>query len=216
MIRNLTKYLLALTTALIIFSAVTPSTKDVPKDLAHHVVPFRLAIRGNNRYATGFHLNYRGKVFIITNKHVCDSHMRIYKHLSIQFGDYVGEILAVDEAHDLCLVSSNRTEGLSLANRQSKPLEKVTVIGFPRGMGKVIREGRVIGDVPLFAPWLNNMTVDSIQISAIAYGGNSGSPILNQNGDVTGVLFAGHMYFHTETYIVPLDNLKIFLALNAR
>lgn len=230
MTRNLIKVVCALSLALILFASAKPVKKDLAKDLAKHVVPFKLAIKGGDRFATGFYLNYREKNYIVTNRHVCDAHKRIYKHDNIQFGDYVGKIIAIDPTHDLCLVTSNRKEGLSLAKNQSKPLDKVTVIGFPRGLGKTIREGRVVGDYPIFAPWLSDFSeaktlrdyvkalkiVETIQISAIAYGGNSGSPILNEEGNVTGVLFAGHRLYHTETYIVPLSYLKSFLRLNAR
>ena len=54
------------------------------KELASHVVPWRSLIQGNSRRATGFHINYKGKTFIITNRHVCDANNSMYKVNSIQ------------------------------------------------------------------------------------------------------------------------------------
>jgi len=216
MIRSLINIVTALCAALLIFALAKPTKVDLPKEWAKHVVPFRVSIMNNARHATGFHLSYQGKTFIVTNRHVCDFNIKVFKHRNIQFGDFMAKIIAIDTLHDLCLVTSNRNEGLTLAKTQSKPLDKITLIGFPRGLGKTIREGRVMGDYPIFAPWLDNRNVEAFQISAIGYGGNSGSPILNEEGNVTGVLFAGHRYFHTEAYIVPLSYLKVFLALHAK
>jgi hypothetical protein len=108
----------------------------------------------NKRYATGFYLKYEDNTYIVTNKHVCDAHKRIYGHKYIQFESYVGEIIAIDDIHDLCLVTSDRDDGLELAEEESEPMDELILIGHPRGIGKTIRKGHYISLERVRAPWI--------------------------------------------------------------
>jgi S1-C subfamily serine protease len=53
----------------------------------------------------------------------------------------------------------------------------------------------------------------TLQISAIAYPGNSGSPVVNKFGNVIGLLFAGNSQAVNDAYLVKLEHLKEVLDL---
>lgn len=210
------KSLIKILCFLLVINCILLLNKDVEKDVAReevapHVVPWRSLIHNNKRLATGFHLKFFNKTYIITNRHVCDSHLQIYGHNNIQFEDYIGKIIAIDEYHDLCIVTSNRNDGLQLAEKAAKPLDKIYLVGHPRGIGLTIREGRIIEEEYHATSWLDGRTVPWVQISTSAYPGNSGSPVTNQKGEVVGVLFAGHPFFHAEPFMVPHRYLKAFI-----
>lgn len=173
----------------------------------------------NKRVATTFQIKYNGEQYTMTNLHVCRiAHLDKPETLDIflvgkyiDIGKYKRQIIAVDPVHDLCLLEPNPSlPSFDLAENDDKG-ELVRIIGFPRGLQKTLRKGRIFGarKSPMF--WLGNHEVNYKLISTLAYGGNSGSPVINKWGNLVGVLFAGHRMFHTEAYIVPLDDVKNFL-----
>jgi len=187
--------------AVILTAALKPKPQkklDPAKDIAPHVVPFYSIIH-RQRLATGFHVKFGKNVYILTNRHVCLTNQRLYGD-RIQFGNYVGTILEIDKKHDLCLVSSDRKDGLSISKTSAKPLDEVILVGYPRGIGKTIRFGHIIEAKYIM---IGPSRFDTFQISAMAFGGNSGSPVCNKYGKVIGVLFAGSPMYPSEPYIVP-------------
>ena len=92
-----------------------------------------------------------------------------------------------------------------------QPLDELVLIGFPRGLGKTIRRGHHVDTTKLYANWIGSKQYVADNVSVTAYGGNSGSPVCNTSGRVTGVLFAGSPSFHTEALVIPLGHIKAFL-----
>lgn len=116
---------------------------------------------------------------------------------------------------------------------------RLNVVGHPRLAKNTYSEGRVVGrdfvdiveqSIPLdkcVGPRLmvRNITIffgikipmcvkstEAIQTSVVIYGGNSGSPVMDDDGQVVGVMFAGDT---TTNYgsMVPLDALNDFIKL---
>tara|TARA_R110000803_G_scaffold71209_5_gene134377 strand:- start:1057 stop:1722 length:666 start_codon:yes stop_codon:yes gene_type:complete len=170
---------------------------------AKSVAPAKLfsIVRGERRIGTTFQLAYKGWQYTITNNHICKAYDEY-----IIVGEEALKILYKDPVHDICVIeSSSVLPYLKIAERRLEPTDDVYVIGFPRGMNKTVRSGYLINYGFSVFGWLKNkLTVQYGVISATAYPGNSGSPILNSKGEVVGILFAGQRGIHTEALIVPL------------
>jgi S1-C subfamily serine protease len=175
--------------------------------------------------ASSFQLSYKGKRFTMTNMHVCnvaaigrifaskDQKFKwIEKNGYVKIGERRRKVLSIDREHDLCILEPDQdSRAFSLA-RNWHTGERITVIGHPRGLPQTIREGRIVSKVTGIFPWLSiQSTRDSLMISALSYGGNSGSPVINRFGNIIGVLFAGNRHIHTEAFIVPLEDIEAFL-----
>ena len=124
------------------------------------------------------------------------------------------EILEVDEPHDLCLVSlkDHGLKPLKMAKYRDVEFgDKVYVVGAPAGFLMSAKEGRVMdkwsSGHPI--PILNKKLI----VDAPATGGNSGGPILNENGEVIGLLVMGHATYDHLTIAVPSSVVKRFLRL---
>jgi len=181
---------------------------DRYRDWAVHVKRFQSIQHGNKTYGTGFNMRVGDRVFTITNKHVCEvSEMLGHK----DYADVNGErlkILKISYKYDLCALESTASYGLSLALFDTEPMDKIVLIGHPRGLDIVIREGRIITEDEIVNVDGNIYAAD--RISATAYPGNSGSPVLNAEGGVVGVLFAGDSNYPHEPLIMPYEALKEF------
>lgn len=166
-------------------------------------------------YGTGFKVRYKDATYYLTNRHVCMAIKGLKgKPLSsITIDGNVESILAMDSRHDICLVKcTNCSGGLKLASSYNID-EKIVLIGHPRGQNRTFREGRIVTKGSRLFNWLPMPFMRSfLKISAIAYPGNSGSPVVNKWGNVVGILFAGDRAYHTEAYVVPLEEVVKFLS----
>lgn len=156
---------------------------------------------GNSK-GTGFSISSDGK--IITNYHVIEDE----KDISIAFpeeGLFAAEVIASYPSIDLAVlqVEANDLPFLELAEETSFEVdEKINFIGNPLRFNGIANQGNIIGYTNLES-WDQQV----LMLDAPVYRGNSGSPVLNNEGKVIGVIFAtlNHDQYGKVGLAVPID-----------
>lgn len=134
---------------------------------------------------TGFAIREDG--YILTNAHVIDDALSI----AVTFPDeglYEAEVIAAYEEIDLALlkVEANNLPTLHLAASSAyEAHETVNFIGNPLAFTGIANTGTLIGDTNAIG-----ISPPVIMMDAPVYKGNSGSPVINGQGEVIGVIFA--------------------------
>ncbi|MFH1370857.1 MAG: trypsin-like peptidase domain-containing protein [Planctomycetota bacterium] len=82
--------------------------------------------------------------------------------------------------------------------------QKVLVIGNPLGLERIVSDG-------IISAMRNSDGIQEIQITAPISGGSSGSPLLNMQGLVIGVVYAGYDAGQNLNLSVGIDTVKKFL-----
>lgn len=147
-----------------------------------------VVIESGNSKGTGFSISSDG--YIVTNHHVVDNEQPITVAFPEQ-GLFKGEIVADFEEVDLALLKVENEENVSLPHlplakkTQFEKREHVYFIGNPLRFNGIANEGEVIGYTRL-----SDWDQDVLMLDAPIYHGNSGSPVINEEGEVIAVVFA--------------------------
>jgi S1-C subfamily serine protease len=138
---------------------------------------------------TGFLVDETG--YLITNAHVIEG----AKYVAVQNTkgkDLRAKIVFTDVKHDIAILKiidtsykAPSTIPYTIKKSSTDIAEPIFSLGFPRNDNDV-----VYGEGYLAAPTGYNGDTLSVQISINANRGNSGSPIINRNGEIIGVLNA--------------------------
>jgi S1-C subfamily serine protease len=154
---------------------------------------------------------------LITNHHVIESEVdpayEGYSRMYIRMGDVTSpripaKVVGYDKAMDLALIKTSITPeyvfSIFSAGDWSVPQvgDPVIAIGSPVGLEKTVTQGIIsavgrrllqIGDV--------------IQIDAAVNHGNSGGPVLDKDGRLAGVVFAGADRYQGLNFAIPVQRL---------
>lgn len=134
---------------------------------------------------TGFSISDDG--YIVTNHHVVEEKPQIIIHYPELKGSYEAEIELSYPEYDLALlkVDAEDLPYLTLAEEaQFYQDEHIYFIGNPLRFSGIANEGQIID--------MTNSSLETpvIMLNAPIYRGNSGSPVINRDGEVIAVIYA--------------------------
>lgn len=164
-----------------------------------------VVIETDDSRGTGFSISEDG--IILTNYHVIsdkDSVTVAFSNEGLFLANVIASYPDIDVAVLETVLEADETlPYLSLADQMTYGKEEVVrVIGNPLGFRGIANEGIIIDQIRLTS-WDD----DVIMIQAPIYRGSSGSPIINQAGEVIGIVFATlHHEEHGRVGLfVPID-----------
>jgi len=162
-------------------------------------------ITTEDRKGTGFSVSEDG--LIVTNEHVVDDALSITV-IFPEDGLYKGEIVASYPEVDLALlkVDGNGLPFLTLDDSCQYPQkDPVYFIGNPLSFTGIANEGKVLEPI-LLSDWEEPVYM----MDAPVYRGNSGSPVINGEGKVIGIIFAtyDHDRYGQVGLFIPVESLQ--------
>ena len=189
---------------------VSRRTAAPPQQLLNQqqVLPYVVRIiafdTSGQSFGTGSYVGGYGEYgIVLTNHHVvyeAESNRLVHVHFPSGFSSF-GAIIKTDIVWDLALIAISKPPAsistLPIAKTPSRPGEPLWIVGFGSGLYR-IAEGRCVrylapenpgdGSSPLY---------EIMEVSVSARKGDSGGPILNQRGELAGVLFGSDMIRNT-------------------
>lgn len=172
----------------------------------------------NDGKATAFRLEIADEGVYITNNHVCERIWDSKASVHNEYFDHEVYVYAMWPDVDLCALRERIPRlftGLHLGNWQDLGLH-ITIYGYPNLSGTLsISEGNIISFVHTVlagnSSWdLRPMRV--ITLSAVGAPGSSGGPVIDDAGNVVGVV-SSYNPMTNRMSAIPLEDLSVFVAL---
>ncbi|MFV0633273.1 S1 family peptidase [Demequina sp.] len=146
---------------------------------------------------------------LVTNRHVIENSS------DIQVSSYDGRVIEATAASsttvaDIAIITTSESLGGAFAVRaQEDPREGdvITVVGYPGGGKLTTVSGVVLGET---TDPLGGAVDKVLATTAVVEPGSSGSPVLNDEGQVVGVVYAKNDA--DQSFIVPVSMLNTLLA----
>ncbi len=153
---------------------------------------------------------------ILTNLHVVQGSRRV----KVVFADGLetdADIVGLQPENDLAVLKARKIpDDLIAATMRStgdlQPGDRVTAVGFPFGIGPSVSHGVVSGLKREFrSPEGKRILTNLIQFDAAANPGNSGGPLVTDDGEVVGIVTAiynptAERFFVGIGFAVPIEN----------
>lgn len=165
--------------------------------------------------------------FVLTNRHVChlspsnlilkavDPSTQFFKVVKTTKGEtFHAGIVKISKSHDLCLLhiaGLTNQKSVKVSSKQPHKREKVFMMGYPGGVwagGPVILGGFMVNKS-------SKSGLISYIISIPIAPGASGSPLLNERGELIGLIWGYIPEAPMLGLAVPLEDVSAFLKLGA-
>jgi S1-C subfamily serine protease len=159
---------------------------------------------------SGFFIDERG--YLLTNYHVVASEVdpeyegysRLFIRLSERVEDRIpARVVGYDRIFDLALVKAEVDPKFTFSYGGSADLKvggRIIAIGSPAGLENTVTSGIVSATGRRFL-----QMGDAIQVDVPINYGNSGGPLLDENGKLVGIVFAGIEQFEGVNFAIPFD-----------
>ena len=165
-----------------------------------------------NSSGSAFFINNIGN--LVTNHHVIEG----CKELSISYFDkeYKANVLHSDKNLDLAVLKADvrPKDHISVSKNPPKKLQNIFAAGYPLGKGLSDDLKITSGIISSIKGFKDN--VNEIQIDAAINSGNSGGPIVSENGYLVGISVSGLDKSKTESvnFGIKASSLEQFLNVN--
>lgn len=180
--------------------------REIPHDSSMPPIPSVVRLiafeKGGQSFGSGSYIgNYNDYGLIVSNWHVInDSDGLVHVHFPNGFSTY-GAVIDSDQKWDLATIAISKPpaeiQPMPIAQSIPMPGEPLWIAGHGPGVYRVAG-GRC---VRYFAPEIpqngTNPIYEIVELSVSARKGDSGGPILNQQGELAGVLFGSDMIRNT-------------------
>ena len=158
--------------------------------------------------------------YVLTAEHVCRSRTlkkatsgrkvksREFLAIDLEEKRYDLKIMATDVRSDLCLVFAEgliSRKAIPIARNAPKPGDRVHNVAAPQGV--FTRDM-----VPLFSGYFSGSDGDNDIYSISATQGSSGSPVLNDNGEIIGVITRAFSNFNSLSLSPSFNYVSAFLS----
>ena len=158
---------------------------------------------------TGFvYKKENNKNYILTNYHVIEDSRKIYVYNKNK-EKIEASVFDYDMYNDIAILAINDDLGLeTIEFAKDYNTKKVYVISSFKDKFNIITEGKIVSNVD----YLNDLyDFIPVEISAKTYYGSSGSPVLNSDGKVIGMIFLRDKDDSTKSFFIPISFISDFV-----
>ena len=193
--------------AFIIFKLVNNKTTNISKTIVYIESTNSEAIKNG----TGFvYKKENGKDYILTNYHVIEQYQDIYVY-NVKKERAKAQVVDYNIYNDIAILTTDSTLNLETLNLGDSSIlkenDEVYVVGNPDGVNNfaTVTKGKIIGRANHLEQLYGFIP---IIVSAKTDFGSSGSPVLDSNGDVVGIIFLKEKN-NDESYFIPINDIDV-------